>query len=79
MPTVEKKEAELTVGFLAFKESYVSEVTCIPYESVEVRLFLSITALNCACLIVLSMLKSRFFIFHISSNLLPARSRHNLD
>ena len=31
-------DAELTVGFLAFKESYVSRVTCIPYTSVEVRL-----------------------------------------
>ncbi|KAF5331716.1 hypothetical protein D9611_007706 [Ephemerocybe angulata] len=28
-------EAELTVGFLAFKESYVSTVTCIPNSSVE--------------------------------------------
>ncbi|KAF9247268.1 dehydrase and lipid transport-domain-containing protein [Melanogaster broomeanus] len=28
-------EAELTVGFLAFKESYVSKVTCKPLESVE--------------------------------------------
>jgi len=28
-------EAELTVGFLAFKESYVSTVTCIPNTSVE--------------------------------------------
>ena len=29
-------DAELTVGFLAFKESYVSQVTCKPFESVEV-------------------------------------------
>lgn len=28
-------EAELTVGFLAFQESYVSQVTCKPYEYVE--------------------------------------------
>ncbi|KAH0587523.1 Coenzyme Q-binding protein COQ10 like protein, mitochondrial [Termitomyces sp. J132] len=28
-------EAELTVGFLTFTESYVSQVTCKPYESVE--------------------------------------------
>ncbi|KAH7916087.1 dehydrase and lipid transport-domain-containing protein [Hygrophoropsis aurantiaca] len=28
-------DAELTVGFLAFKDSYVSKVTCRPYESVE--------------------------------------------
>jgi coenzyme Q-binding protein COQ10 len=28
-------EAELTVGFLSFKESYVSQVTCHPYHSVE--------------------------------------------
>ncbi|KAG5646611.1 hypothetical protein DXG03_002915 [Asterophora parasitica] len=27
-------EAELTVGFLAFQERYVSQVTCKPYESV---------------------------------------------
>ena len=32
-----KTKAELTIGFLSFKESYISEVTCIPYESVEVR------------------------------------------
>ncbi|KLO14527.1 hypothetical protein SCHPADRAFT_903202 [Schizopora paradoxa] len=35
MPPVIFKEAELSVGFLAFKESYVSEVTCTPYLSVE--------------------------------------------
>ncbi|KAJ7937079.1 dehydrase and lipid transport-domain-containing protein [Mycena leptocephala] len=28
-------DAELTVQFLAFKESYVSRVTCIPLESVQ--------------------------------------------
>ncbi|KAJ6484990.1 dehydrase and lipid transport-domain-containing protein [Mycena vitilis] len=28
-------DAELTVQFLAFKESYVSRVTCVPLESVE--------------------------------------------
>ncbi|KAI0722330.1 dehydrase and lipid transport-domain-containing protein [Cerioporus squamosus] len=28
-------DVELTVGFLSFKESYVSKVTCRPYESVE--------------------------------------------
>ncbi|KAF8812404.1 hypothetical protein BYT27DRAFT_6417932 [Phlegmacium glaucopus] len=28
-------DAELTVGFLNFKESYVSGVTCIPFRSVE--------------------------------------------
>jgi coenzyme Q-binding protein COQ10 len=33
-PTV--MEAELTVGFLTFKERYVSKVICIPYESVKV-------------------------------------------
>lgn len=32
-------EAELTVGFLAFRESYVSTVTCKPHESVEVSSF----------------------------------------
>ncbi|KAI5118978.1 hypothetical protein M0805_001117 [Coniferiporia weirii] len=32
---VERKEARLKVGFLAFTESYVSEVTCRPYSSVE--------------------------------------------
>ena len=31
-----KSQARLTVGFLALKESYVSEVTCTPYSSVEV-------------------------------------------
>ena len=29
-------DAELTVGFLDFKESYVSVVTSIPFKSVEV-------------------------------------------
>lgn len=33
---VEKKQASLTVGFLTFKESYLSEVTCTPFSSVEV-------------------------------------------
>lgn len=33
---VERKQASLTVGFLAFKESYLSEVTCTPFSSVEV-------------------------------------------
>ncbi|KAG2056471.1 hypothetical protein BDR06DRAFT_289009 [Suillus hirtellus] len=28
-------DAELMVGFLAFKESYISRVTCRPYESVQ--------------------------------------------
>lgn len=31
-------EAELTVGFMQFKESYVSNVTCVPFESVQVNL-----------------------------------------
>ncbi|KAI0921016.1 hypothetical protein AcW1_004868 [Taiwanofungus camphoratus] len=31
----ERMEAELTIGFLSFKESYVSEVTCRPHQSVE--------------------------------------------
>ena len=30
-------EGELTVAFLSFQESYVSTVTCRPFESVEVR------------------------------------------
>ena len=33
---VVRKRGELTVGFLAFRESYISEVTCVPYESGEV-------------------------------------------
>ncbi|KAI0751117.1 dehydrase and lipid transport-domain-containing protein [Daedaleopsis nitida] len=28
-------DVELTVGFMSFKETYVSKVTCRPYESVE--------------------------------------------
>ena len=35
-------DAELMVGFFAFKESYVSRVTCRPYESVQVRLSYSL-------------------------------------
>ena len=34
-------DAELTVGFLSLQESYVSTVTCSPYESVEVRVLIS--------------------------------------
>lgn len=30
-------DVELTVGFMPFTETYVSKVTCRPYESVEVR------------------------------------------
>jgi len=29
-------EAELSVGFLSFNESYVSTVTCVPFKSVQV-------------------------------------------
>lgn len=29
-------DAEMTVGFMGFKESYVSTVTCVPYKSVQV-------------------------------------------
>jgi len=29
-------DAELMVGFLSFKESYVSRVTCVPFKSVQV-------------------------------------------
>ena len=38
-------EAELTVGFLAFKESYASTVTCVPNESVKVRPVLLVNGL----------------------------------
>jgi len=31
-------DVELTVGFLSFTESYVSKVTCTPYDSVKVSL-----------------------------------------
>ena len=33
-----RMDAELTVGFLSFTESYVSKVTCSPYDSVKVSL-----------------------------------------
>lgn len=29
-------QAEMTVGFMSFKESYMSDVTCVPNQSVEV-------------------------------------------
>ncbi|KAI0047336.1 hypothetical protein FA95DRAFT_1519035 [Auriscalpium vulgare] len=35
LPDATILEGELTVSFLTFKESYVSEVTCRPYESVQ--------------------------------------------
>jgi coenzyme Q-binding protein COQ10 len=38
-------DAELTVGFLSLKESYVSRVTCTPYLSVEVSC--SLVILEC--------------------------------
>jgi hypothetical protein len=37
-PDVFSMDAELTVGFLSFAESYVSKVTCSPYDSVKVSL-----------------------------------------
>ena len=37
-------DAELTVGFLSMKESYVSKVTCKPYISVEVCMIVRIAA-----------------------------------
>lgn len=37
-PDVLEMDGELTVAFLTLKESYVSKVTCKPYESVQVRL-----------------------------------------
>jgi ribosome-associated toxin RatA of RatAB toxin-antitoxin module len=42
MPNAQQMEAELTVAFLAFTERYTSRVTCVPYESVKVRLLFSI-------------------------------------
>ncbi|KAF5363635.1 hypothetical protein D9756_000660 [Leucocoprinus leucothites] len=35
-------DAELTVGFLSFEESYVSKVTCVPSESVEASWFVPV-------------------------------------
>jgi coenzyme Q-binding protein COQ10 len=44
MPVPDSKQlsmdAELAVGFLSFKESYTSKVTCLPYESVEVSQYI---------------------------------------
>ena len=42
-------EAELTVGFMAFKESYVSTVTCTPNKSVEVSVRKIATLGNASC------------------------------
>ena len=33
-----RMEAEMTVGFMAFEEGYISNVTCVPNESVEASL-----------------------------------------
>lgn len=49
---MQKKEAELTVGFLGFKESYVSQVTCTPYDSVEVRRMSSHTSMTLYSVVV---------------------------
>ena len=38
IPDAFNMDAELTVGFLSFTESYVSKVTCSPYDSVKVSL-----------------------------------------
>ena len=40
LPDAFTMDAELTVGFLSFSESYVSRVTCSPYNSVKVSLTL---------------------------------------
>ena len=37
-PDAFSMDAELTVGFLSFTESYVSKVICSPYDSVKVSL-----------------------------------------
>ncbi|KAJ3571429.1 hypothetical protein NP233_g3764 [Leucocoprinus birnbaumii] len=37
-------DAELTVGFLSFEESYVSKVTCVPDESVEASPFPTVSS-----------------------------------
>lgn len=34
-----RMDAELSAGFLSFNESYVSKVTGIPFDSVEVNLY----------------------------------------
>lgn len=38
IPDAFSMDAELTVGFLSFAESYVSKVICSPYDSVKVSL-----------------------------------------
>ena len=38
IPDAFSVDAELTVGFLSFTESYVSKVICSPYSSVKVSL-----------------------------------------
>jgi len=38
VPDAFSMDAELTVGFLSFTESYVSKVVCSPYRSVKVSL-----------------------------------------
>lgn len=49
-------DAELTVGFMHFKEKYVSTVTCVPYKSVQVCIYLFLwcflSALVCSLIFV---------------------------
>ncbi|KAF8998493.1 cyclase/dehydrase, partial [Cyathus striatus] len=52
-------DAELTVGFLSFKESYVSRVTCIPSESVEV----------CTCFLPIAVASSSTPLFKTLSTI----------
>lgn len=39
-PSPYEVEAQLRVGFMGVQESYVSAVTCQPYKTVQVRIFL---------------------------------------
>jgi hypothetical protein len=39
-------DVELMVGFFAFQESYVSRVTCRPYESVQVSFSYSLAGVR---------------------------------
>ena len=59
-------DAELTVGFLSFKESYISRVTCVPFKSVQV---ISTGSVEFTC--IFRLLSPPFFLQAVASSSTP--------
>lgn len=67
-------DAELTVGFLALQESYVSTVTCSPYESVEVRVSISPVYILTWCIKAVSSSSALFHTLSTAWRFYPVSS-----